>query len=288
MQKHQIQLAHPFRTKPIDFFLELDETDPRNILNECLHRRQLYESEVAWTLIRAIRPGDVVIDVGANIGFFTMIMADLVGPTGLVYAIEPGKKAREQLERNCLHNAFKDRVIISSAPAWCRDEEVTFYNNSDTPTSSALVDPGEWWENVRSKENPLPEKMYGVKLDTLVGPRHLDKIRLIKTDTEGGELRVLQGATEIIKTCPYVIAELNPFGFSQFGYDTAELRKFMRDNAMAQRLFFMDRLGGLPAYVPNNTAVKYVQKWQVTNGLFAEFGAVGEAWPEATGVPGEL
>lgn len=287
MQKHQIQLAHPLRKSPLDFFLELDETDPRNILNECLHRGQCYESEVAWTLIRTIKPGDTVIDVGANIGFFTMIMADLVGPEGLVYAIEPGDKAREQLRRNIVHNDFKERVIVSSFPAWCRDESVTFYNNSDTPTSSALVDPGQWWENVKSRENPLPQKMHGVKLDTLIPARNHDKIKLIKIDTEGGELRVLQGAESILDhSYPYVVAELNPFGFSQFGYNTPELRRFMADRSYD--LFFMDRLGGLPAQLPQKTAVKYVMDWQVTNGLFATSEMVGEAWPEATGVPGEI
>lgn len=285
MQKHQIQITHPLRDRPIEFWLELDETDPRNIINECLHRRQCYESEIVSVMMRAIRPGDHVIDVGANIGWFTLIMADLVGPTGRVLAFEPGLKARKQLERNVRHNGFEKQVVVFDNPAWCRDEEVTFYNNSDTATSSALVDPGEWWENVESRKNPLPEKMQAVTLDTAV--LYHDRIRLIKIDTEGGELRVLQGATKILEwSHPWVVAELNPFGFKQFGYDTPELRAFMA--CYGYDFFFMDRLGGLPTFVSHATAVKYVREWQVTNGLFSSISEVAGAWPSATGVPGEI
>lgn len=59
-----------------------------------------------------VKPGQTVLDVGANIGLFTVTMAALVGSTGKVFAFEPLERNAELLERSIVENGFQDRVVL--------------------------------------------------------------------------------------------------------------------------------------------------------------------------------
>src|SRR4051812_40379471 len=102
MTVYNLQIITPDQLV-IHFACECDEADERNNIHECLRNGICYESELAWVMLRMLKPGDIAIDVGANIGFFTMLMAKLVGPTGHVIALEPGELAREYLMKNIEH-----------------------------------------------------------------------------------------------------------------------------------------------------------------------------------------
>ncbi|MFC7477135.1 FkbM family methyltransferase [Dankookia sp. GCM10030260] len=71
-----------------------------------------------WTtrfLASTLRPGEQVIDVGAGIGYFTLLMADLVGPQGRVLALEPNPQAAALLRRNLQLNGFAGRSSVEEA-----------------------------------------------------------------------------------------------------------------------------------------------------------------------------
>jgi FkbM family methyltransferase len=71
-----------------------------------------WEIWVTEAIVSLIRPGMVVADVGANLGYFTMIMADLVGPTGRVHAFEPNPAMLRHLNRNVFVNGFASRTRV--------------------------------------------------------------------------------------------------------------------------------------------------------------------------------
>src|SRR5580765_1948024 len=77
--------------------------------------RGRYEPDEVRLARGVLRPGDVAVDVGAHIGFFTMQMAAAVGATGRVYAFEPFDANADLLERSLVENAFGDRVLFRRA-----------------------------------------------------------------------------------------------------------------------------------------------------------------------------
>ena len=77
--------------------------------------RANYEREEAAFARGQLKPGDTAIDVGAHIGFFTMLMAAAVGRGGCVYAFEPFDANADLLERSIAENDFHDRVVFRRA-----------------------------------------------------------------------------------------------------------------------------------------------------------------------------
>jgi FkbM family methyltransferase len=84
--------------------------------------RGRYEDEEIRFVRGVLRPGDIAIDAGAHIGFFTMHMAACVGPTGKVYAFEPLDANADLLERSIAENRFKDRIVFQRAAVGRRSE----------------------------------------------------------------------------------------------------------------------------------------------------------------------
>jgi FkbM family methyltransferase len=75
-----------------------------------------WEMWVTELLARLVRPGMVCVDVGAHVGYFTMLMADLAGPTGVVHAFEPNPRLRRMLDDSARVNGFAARVRSHAEP----------------------------------------------------------------------------------------------------------------------------------------------------------------------------
>ena len=263
------------------FTMRLDPAIQPDIhMLEHFKQGKCYEPELAWVMFRALQTGDIAIDVGANIGFFTGIMSKLVGLTGRVIACEPGGNNHRSLKHTILANNL-DNVAIEQRPIWCRDEEVTFYINSDSRASNALFDPGNWPTNGKSRSNPQPTKVQAVTLDTLVADLDARLVKVIKIDTEGAEQKVLEGASNLLSMFhpPYIMAELNPHGLYQAGDNAESLREYMRQ--FGYDLFFIHGDDKLPSLVPPATRIKYVNDIVVSNILFSTLDDVGKIWPES-------
>ena len=82
--------------------------------------RDRYEPEAAQLALSLVRPGDVVVDAGAHIGFFALQLAQAVGPTGFVHAFEPLARNADLLERSIAESRFEDRMRLqtSEVPPW--------------------------------------------------------------------------------------------------------------------------------------------------------------------------
>lgn len=241
-----------------------------------------YESEVAHVLMRCLRPGDFCIDVGANVGFFSIMMAKLVGDTGTVLAYEPGNNNLPALRKNLQGNGCSTiSPLVIEEPLWCDQEKRTFYLSSDSSGGNAMWDPGKWWENEKTRQAPEAYEVETTTLDLEVAPNADDrqKVRLIKIDTEGAEQQILEGAKVLLREHkpPFIVVELNPFGLKQFGNDNETLRAFMRD--YGYHLFLLHNDGALPSLVPRNSTVTHMNNGNaVMNALFSNLDAVGEVW----------
>jgi FkbM family methyltransferase len=163
--------------------------------------RDDYESEIRQ-LHRWVQPGDLVLDVGAHYGSYTLCLAGLVGAQGHVLAVEPAAHARSVLRRNTLINQLHQVQIVPAA-AGAESARANLHLHDDR--SRASLQPGGQQSDAESVEV--------IRLDDLV-PR-APRVSLIKMDIEGYEAQALRGATEILtRDQPIVIFELLDIGSS--------------------------------------------------------------------------
>lgn len=161
------------------------------------------EVPVQAALRQLISPGDVVYDIGANIGFFTLIAARRVGPTGRVVAFEPVAENASSIRRNLAANRFRhvDVYEIAVGDRAGREDMLLTAWDGGGSLSHEAIRPGEA-TSTRSVEVST--------LDQLVLDHGLRPPTLVKIDVEGHEEAVLRGMNEILrKHRPGVLFEVD-------------------------------------------------------------------------------
>jgi len=136
------------------------------------------------------REGDVVYDIGANIGCYTLFAARLVKETGTVFAFEPHVGNADSLLQNIAINELSERVFVLTVAINDRDGIGNFEYGSVTRGSS-----GSQFEPGSVTHLTVRELKMGYRLDALSGLRFPN---LIKIDVDGNELRILEGAKHLL------------------------------------------------------------------------------------------
>lgn len=164
-----------------------------------------------------IKPGDVVYDVGANIGYTVRFMAGNC-QAGHVYAFEPVSFNRELLEQNIDLGGIRDRVTVLPIAASDSDGEIEFTLDDFTGSTGYIgrvKDVGETWE-MRWGTSFRKIKVPMVKLDTLIESGEVRPPTLIKVDIEGAEEFMIAGARQLLaKHKPRLVMELHSLGFAR-------------------------------------------------------------------------
>jgi FkbM family methyltransferase len=146
------------------------------------------EPAMQFALARLIRPTMTVYDIGANVGFFSVIAARLVGPHGRVIAFEALPENAEQLVANALLNNFEN--IIVRCEALGNENGFTAFFAADESTLGRLKTLGP--PDPAAREITVPVR----QLDRLIAGSDLPLPGLVKLDVEGAEVAVLLGACE--------------------------------------------------------------------------------------------
>lgn len=184
--------------------------------------RGAYEPGVGLAIRRHLSPGDVFVDVGANIGYLTAIALSRVGATGAVHAFEPAPPALMRLQR------VKD--LNPDAP-------LTIYPISlGVENGEAMLSIAE--ENAMGWSSFVPDAVMAEKVhDELVVPMRrfddwvreqgLERIDLIKIDVEGFEFPVLEGMRESLERWhPPLICEITPDAATRRGGSSEDIAGF--------------------------------------------------------------
>ena len=141
-----------------------------------------------------VKVGDNVVDLGANIGYFTLILAKLVGPTGKVFAFEPDPRNLTLLKKNIEYNNYKNVIIVPKAVSNVNDK-CTLYVGQKTFGQNKIYKP----EKTRTQKF-IPTDSETIRLDDFFKANNLlNKISFIKMDIEGAEVLALSGMKKILK-----------------------------------------------------------------------------------------
>lgn len=170
----------------------------QNIVRGC------YEPDETAFVRRTVAPGHTVLDLGANIGFFTVIMGSLVGPLGRVYAFEPLDRNACLLQRSIAENGFQDRVTLERAAVGqvSGSARLVFQEYALNSGGSYLFEDG-----MEIPDGHRTQDVVTIALDDY-DLRH--PVRFIKIDVEGAEPLAIRGARRILRTDrPIILSELN-------------------------------------------------------------------------------
>ncbi len=175
----------------------LASTDDLSLTPE-LVAHGVYETPFTNYLLRTLKHGQTVVDIGANIGLFTVLMASHVGPTGRVIAYEPNPDVLGLLRTNVALNWFNDTVTIRPAAASDTTGRVRLHVTERFQGNSSLLEPGEGYFAQVPMDTTHVVEVDCEPLDALL--TEFSEIDLVKIDVEGAEHLVLNGMAELLDT----------------------------------------------------------------------------------------
>jgi FkbM family methyltransferase len=183
-----------------------------------------YEPELARRCAELLDPRRDVIDVGANVGFFTVLFAKKV-ENRRVLAVEPTKNALERLHKNIRENGVEARTIVFEGVASDKSGETrikTVAGKEEYSSLGEMAHPGVINEKIEFQ----PVK--ASTIDELTKKYSLDP-GLIKVDVEGMEHLVFAGAREVLRTKrPVIVSELSDYLLKRNGSSAAQVMAALR------------------------------------------------------------
>ena len=178
--------------------------------------------------LRLIKRDDVVIELGANRGFYTSLFSNIVGKKGLVYGFEAVPSTYQILRKNVsAFSNFKNYKLINKAVA---DEnssrKIYLPNDDDGQASLQKQEFGSWKGGFVSS---LDCKV--VRLDDYFAQQQISKIDFVKCDIEGAELLALKGMKQLLaKYKPILFLEICAQWTKSFGYNPSDILEFLKQN----------------------------------------------------------
>lgn len=177
-----------------------------------------WDAVVGRSLETLLRPGDTFLDIGANIGYFSLYAAKLVGAGGKVIAVEPSRRALEKLLINLRLNSAENVLILSVAAGDQTERAVLNLACANNIGASSLR---------AALQSVSTETVAVIRLDDVIVPM-ASLPDLIKIDIEGSELNALRGMEEILKTAqPFVLVELTDTFLHDSGHSALQLVSYM-------------------------------------------------------------
>ncbi len=178
----------------------------------------LYDQAGTTLMSKILRPGDVFFDVGANVGYYALQAARLVGDAGEVHAFEPipanAERIQTAVQRNGLRNVYLNQVAVGDAPG-----TLELYLGGEGAENSG------WASVVPSERRPIAYNVPKLSLDQYVTERGIKSVRFIKLDVEGAEPDVIAGMEALLERddAPDLLCEVNPWLLERRGLDSTAI-----------------------------------------------------------------
>lgn len=183
-----------------------------------------YEAFYTETISQYIKKGDVCLDVGANIGWYTTLFAKLCGIKGEVHAFEPVPQTFATLERNVALNDKPSNVFLNNFGLGDVEQETEIHLFPDLPNghSSLAAKPDERSETI---------SVLLKTLNSYIAMRNITQVDFIKVDVEGAEQMFLRGGTNVFqqKNLPVIFMEMELKNTKGFGYKPNDIITFIKE-----------------------------------------------------------
>jgi FkbM family methyltransferase len=206
--------------------------DTSDFLQRTLFAAGDFEPYVRQAIQKRLKPGDVFVDVGANVGFYTLCAAKIVGTTGKVFAFEPAPETM---------NALRTNISLNEAG----NVEAAQVALSDNAGMSKLyVDTAHNSGATSMRPSPNASQEITITLDTYdnYANRHgIPAPALVKIDVEGAECLVLKGMPKLLAQRPAMIIEISEFSLTQLGSSKEELFSILGRNGYGATLLSQPR-----------------------------------------------
>jgi len=202
-----------------DYKLRLDPGDA----NDLQYYFQRVGAGYSFLMKRLLRLGDSVIDVGANVGYFSAVCAQCVGFEGQVHAIEASPFLVERL-RQCVAEVAGGPIRVYHSAVW-RSSGVVSFSAASNSGWSALRE-NATFETLATVQVPA------ITLDEFVAREDIHRVRVLKLDIEGAETDALIGAPKLLKSgiVDYILVEAEPNRLKAFGHTGQELAYLIEQN----------------------------------------------------------
>lgn len=211
-----------------------------------------YEPELRGIIRTVLSNGSVAVDVGANVGWHTLLMAARVGEAGLVVAVEPNPSVRRRLEAHLKLNRLSQVRVV---PCALGDHQGTtsFWG---PPAESPSAGDGHLISGTPGEEQSVIQVEIR-RLDAVLAEPPVSRLDLIKIDVEGFEWPVLKGGAETIaRFRPQIVFEFDKEYFVRGGGTTDQVEEFFEKHRY--RLFAIQRNWGAamePGKWPRNADI---------------------------------
>lgn len=189
-----------------------------DLLQRNVYLHGVWEPHITSWVQTHVRPGDVVVDIGANVGYFSLLSAALVGPGGKVLAFEPVPSIVQQLERNLELNEAAGIVRIHPVIAADAPGEAEIFRGDPGNLGLSATTGGQG----RSSEG----RVRCVRAADEIEEELWSRIRLVKVDTEGDDLRALRGLRPVLDAMgenAAAVVEVTPSELRERGQTPEEL-----------------------------------------------------------------
>ncbi len=197
----------------------LDEKDSLN-----LAWYKIYEPFETHLMISLIKPRDIIVDLGANIGYYTLIFSRHVGENGKVFAFEPGSSNFDILSKNIKMNGYSKIVVTEKrAVSNMDDDEIILYLNDENPGMNRI-----YQANGSILKKDKQEIVKTIRLDTYFKDKSdYQKIDFIKMDLEGSEYGALNGMPNIsrnpLNNNLKMLVEFHPTSIVEYGKEPKQV-----------------------------------------------------------------
>ena len=177
-----------------------------------------WESLETSLVVKRLKRGDVFVDGGANVGYYTLLAAHLVGDKGRVYAFEPEPESFKILQKNVLLNGLKN-VVLEQKALGSKKGKLKLYVNT--------VNRGDHRLHLFKGEKKAYVLVDVVRLDEYLRGKRVD---LVKIDVQGAEGAVIEGMKNLFDVNPRmkIVMEFSPGSLRNFGTDPLRLYTFLQ------------------------------------------------------------
>jgi FkbM family methyltransferase len=163
----------------------------RDAIGQTIYHFGVWEPHISAFVQARLRPGDLFCDVGANIGYYSLLASQIVGETGRVIAFEASPSIFEQLQANLRRN-YAGRITAVHCAVTETPGMITIYRNVRGNTGRATIIPERGQAASFEPEQSVP----GRPLHDLLSREERLKLRLIKIDVEGAEQPILRSVAD--------------------------------------------------------------------------------------------